>query len=148
MRRGRAHGANRAERGHSDRVNRSGQGDRAAGGTDQGAATVMVVACLGLLLVLGAALGAVAGVVVDHRRGQAAADLAALAGAAEQGRGRPACAAAERIARSNGAEVTSCQVAGMDVSVEVRRQGPPLLGVRPWLTARARAGPADVVPPG
>lgn len=121
--------------------------DRAGPRTDRGAGTVMVVACLGLLLVLGAALGAIAGIVVDHRRAQAAADLAALAGAAERARGRPPCPAAARIASDNGTEIASCRVAGMDVLVEVRRQGAPLVGVRPWLRARARAGPADVRSP-
>ena len=64
----------------------------------RGAATPMVVACLSLLLALGAALGVVAAMVHDHRVAQSAADLAALAGAAALQRGDDGCAAAGSVA--------------------------------------------------
>ena len=46
---------------------------------DRGSAVPFAVACLGLVLLLGAALGVAAAMVADHRAAQSAADLAALA---------------------------------------------------------------------
>ena len=56
-----------------------GRGVRAR--TDHGGATVAAVACLGLLLLVGLALGEVGAWFAAHRQVRAAADLAALAGA-------------------------------------------------------------------
>ena len=60
---------------------------------------LFVVACVGVLLLVGAALGVVAAMVRAHRQAQAAADLAALAGAvgARLGAADP-CAAGAAIA--------------------------------------------------
>lgn len=109
---------------------------------ERGAATVLVVAVTGMVLLLGSALGVVAAMLVDHRRAQSAADLAALAGADALADGGDACAAAGATAGANGADLTSCAVHGEDVVVEVRVTGPRWLGQTGDLEARARAGPA------
>lgn len=109
---------------------------------ERGSATLPAVACLGLLLLLGAALGAVAAVVVDHRTAQSAADLAALAAAQTVAGGGDACGTAGTVAVANGAEITRCSVDGLDARVEVRVAGPRWLGLAADPTAEARAGPA------
>lgn len=108
----------------------------------RGAATLLVVACLSLLLMMGAALGVVAAIVRAHRSAQSAADLAALAGAAARQRGEDSCANAARLAAANHAALTGCVVAGGDVLVTVVVDGPRWLGQDSDLTAQARAGPA------
>jgi secretion/DNA translocation related TadE-like protein len=117
----------------------SGRGDR-------GAASLLVVAMVGVLLLVGCALGVVAAVLVDHRRAAAAADLAALAGAAALQRGDDGCSVAATLAGANGARLLTCAVEGADVLVTVEVAGPRWLGQRADLVGRARAGPA-VVPP-
>lgn len=114
---------------------------RPAGPGDRGAATVLVVACLALLLLVGAALGVVAAMVRDHRVAQSAADLAALAAAAALQRGEPPCPAAEVVAAANGAALGSCRPAGSEVTVTTVVTGPRWLGQTGDLTAQARAGP-------
>lgn len=108
---------------------------------ERGSALPFAVASLGLLLLVGAALGVVAAMVAAHRTAQAAADLAALAGASAVQRGADGCAAAAAIARANGATLDDCAVAEQDVVVVVRVTGPRWLGQRADLSARARAGP-------
>jgi len=109
---------------------------------ERGAATVPAVAVLGVLLLLGAALAVVAAMFIAHRTAQAAADLAALAGATEQQDGGDACGAAAEIASANGADLVGCSVEGWDVVVEVQVTGPRWLGQTGDLSASARAGPA------
>lgn len=104
--------------------------------------TVLVVACLGLLLLLGAALGVVAAMVTAHRSAQSAADLAALAGAGAAARGRDPCAVAGEVALANHASLLGCAVEGLDVTVSVQVTGPRWLGQEGDLAASARAGPA------
>ena len=58
---------------------------------------------VGVLVLATAGVGGVAVLLHAHRRAGAAADLAALAGAAALVRGEDACAAADRVARSNDA---------------------------------------------
>ena len=108
---------------------------------DRGAATVLAVAFLGVLVLVGAALGVVGAMVNAHRVAQAAADLAALAGAEAIGDGASPCDAASRIATANGAGITQCAVDGRDVRVEVTVTGPRWLGQQHDLVAEARAGP-------
>jgi secretion/DNA translocation related TadE-like protein len=115
-------------------------------GPGRGAASLLVVALAGVLLLVGCALGVVAAVLVDHRRAAAAADLAALAGAAALQRGDEACAVAASLAVDNGARLLTCSVEGADVLVTVEVAGPRWLGQQADLVGRARAGPA-VVPP-
>lgn len=118
---------------------RSGAGETG----DRGGATVFAVACAGVLLLLGAALGVVAAIVVAHRTAQGAADLAALAAAGVIGAGGAGdpCARAVQVASANGARLTACTVAGRDVGVVVEVDGPRWLGQRADLRARSRAGP-------
>jgi secretion/DNA translocation related TadE-like protein len=103
--------------------------------------SLFVVACLGLLLLVGAALGVVAALVLAHRQAQAAADLAALAVATAASRGADPCAAGAVIAEANGARLTSCALAGRTGMVRVVVSGPRWLGQRADLEAEARAGP-------
>lgn len=108
-----------------------------------GAATLVVLAMAGVLLLVGAALGVAQALVVDHRRAQAAADLAALAGASAGRWGLDACDAVRRVATANAAELTSCTVVAGVVDVVVRVAGPRWLGQTSDLTAQARAGPGS-----
>ncbi|MDR7254736.1 secretion/DNA translocation related TadE-like protein [Nocardioides sp. BE266] len=106
--------------------------------SEEGGATVLVVAMAGVLLFVTVGLSAAGGLVTAQRRAQAAADLAALAGATSQA---DACADAAWIAAANDGRLTDCQVRGRDVLVAVMVQGPHV----PWrevhVTAEARAGP-------
>jgi secretion/DNA translocation related TadE-like protein len=100
-----------------------------------------VIACLAVLLLLGAALGVVASMVRAHRTAQSAADLAALAAAAAVVDGREPCLAGSRIAVANGARLTGCTLAGRAATVRVLVPGPHWLGQLADLEAEARAGP-------
>ncbi|MGZ4544723.1 MAG: Rv3654c family TadE-like protein [Blastococcus sp.] len=111
---------------------------------ERGSATVWVVVLAGLIAVLGAAGVLVGAAVAGRHRAAAAADFAALAGAARAVVGDPsACASAADVALANGATLQRCSLlpgAVVDVSVRVRvRLGP--LGVL-QAPGRARAGPA------
>lgn len=110
---------------------------------ERGAASVLVLSLAGMLVLVGAALSVVGALLVDHRTAQAAADLAALAGAQTLSDGRDACAAAARVAAANGGTVTSCSVAGAEVRVRVVVAGPRWLGQDGDLEAEARAGPGS-----
>lgn len=112
-------------------------------GTEEGSASLLGVAMLGVLLLVGAALGVVAAMFVAHRTAQAAADLAALAGAAELSDGGDACAESARIAAAHRARLVGCTVEGSDVRVRVEAPGPHWLGQAADLVAEARAGPAS-----
>ena len=109
---------------------------------EHGAATVLAVAVLGLLVLVGAALAVVAAMVVAHRQAQTAADLAALAGARAVAEGGDPCAAAATVASANDAVLTSCVVVDSDVRTTVSVTGPHWLGQTGDLAAEARAGPA------
>ncbi len=113
----------------------------APAGDERGSATPFTIACLGLLLVLGAALGVVAAMVHAHRQAQAAADLAALAGATAAAHGGSACPAAGTVAAANAARLLTCGVTGREVTVRVEVPGPHWLGQAADLEAQARAGP-------
>lgn len=115
---------------------------RPGAGGDRGSAVPFAVACLGLLLSVGGALGVVGVLVAGHRTAQAAADLAALAGAGAEGRGGDGCGAAAGVARRNGASLESCRPDGHGgLHVLVRVEGPRWLGWHDDLRAEARAGP-------
>jgi secretion/DNA translocation related TadE-like protein len=109
---------------------------------ERGSATLFAVAVVGLLVLVGAALGVAGAMVHAHRVAQSAADLAALAGAQAGQRGEAPCAAAATVAAANTATVESCEVDGFDVLLEVTVPGPHWLGQRHDLSAQARAGPA------
>ena len=108
---------------------------------EAGAATVTALAFLGVLVMVGAALGVVAAMIHAHRQAQSAADLAALAGAAALAHGDDACGSADRMASANHARLDGCQVVGSEVTVDVTVDGPRWLGQTADLQARARAGP-------
>jgi secretion/DNA translocation related TadE-like protein len=108
---------------------------------ERGSVSLFAIACLAVLLLLGAALGVVAALVHAHRVAQSAADLAALSAASAIGRGQDPCAVGSSTASANGALVTSCAVAGREVTLRVRVDGPHWLGQAADLEAEARAGP-------
>jgi secretion/DNA translocation related TadE-like protein len=111
------------------------------GGRERGAATVLAVSFLGVLLLVGSALAVVGAMVVAHRNAQSAADLAALAGAGAIADGGDPCPAAAMLAAHNDARLQECTVTALEVTVEVTVTGPRWLGQPHDLTARARAGP-------
>ncbi len=94
-----------------------------------------------VLLALTAGGTTVGSVVVARHRAQAAADLAALAGAARlPGGAEAACTWAVGLARQMRADDADCAVEGLDVVVTVRMSVP--LAGRFVTSAAARAGPA------
>lgn len=110
---------------------------------ERGSATLLVLAMAGLLMFLGLGLSGVAAIVLTQRSAQAAADLAALAGASAVASGSDACEGAAAIAESNGVTLVDCRLAGPVVTVAVTVAGPRLIDRRYDVTAEARAGPAD-----
>jgi secretion/DNA translocation related TadE-like protein len=109
---------------------------------EHGAGTVLAVAMMGLLVTVAVASAGVVGVVATHRTAQAAADLAALAGAAALQDGGDACGRAAEVAARNRSDLRGCTVDGWDVSVEVTARSAALPGGVLDLSARGRAGPA------
>lgn len=118
-------------------------GTRRCRRAESGAATVLGLSMIALLLMVTVACVGATGVVATHRRAQAAADLAALAGAGALELGQPACARAAGIARHNAASVDRCDVEGQEIVVEVSSRTPELLGTSYPMRARARAGPVS-----
>jgi secretion/DNA translocation related TadE-like protein len=111
---------------------------------DRGSATVLAVGVVAVLLMLTASGLLLLSAVVASHRARAAADLAALAGAAALVRGPPgttACGSAWQVARANGGHLAQCHVLGeaLEVTVEVT-PWPDRLG---RATAVARAGPSS-----
>jgi secretion/DNA translocation related TadE-like protein len=104
-----------------------------------------MAAIMGVVVTLGVAAMVVAGYLVGHHQARSAADLAALSGAAAYSRGEDACDQARRIARQNGAQVTSCTRVGdeIDFVVTVRTAVPVhtrLPGLPRIVEAEAHAG--------
>lgn len=108
---------------------------------EHGAATVLVLAMVGLLCFVMVGLAASVGLVRAQRVAQSAADLAALAGASALVDGVAGCGVAAEVAAANGAEVTACVAAGPQVQVTVRVPGAAWLGREVDVAAEARAGP-------
>ena len=108
---------------------------------DRGSGALWVLA-ISLIVVLSAALGAVRGIAALARhRAEAAADLAALAGAVHAVSGvDDACGVAGSIAARNSASLSRCSVDGSIVTVTVSCSLPGRLG-RWHASASARAGP-------
>ena len=86
---------------------------------EQGSATVLMAAVMGVVVAFSAVAMVVAGYLAGHHRARAAADLAALSGAAAHLSGEDACDLARRIARQNGAKVTGCAQVGDDIDFVV-----------------------------
>lgn len=112
---------------------------------ERGVGTVLGLTMIALLTMFALVVAGVTTLVDAHRRAQAAADLAALAGAQGRAAGRDPCAAAAQVAGRNDARLTSCRLDGTDVLVEVAVSAPRSLGLRDPLPARARAGPVQTV---
>jgi secretion/DNA translocation related TadE-like protein len=108
---------------------------------ERGAASLVVAALAGLVLLIGLAAAFLTATAAAHRKAQAAADLAALAGATAHQNGAPACDRAGLIALRNGARLTGCQVERDDVVVRVEVVSPRFLGYDWEIVGRARAGP-------
>lgn len=107
---------------------------------ERGVGVVLALGLVAVLVLVGVVGIGVVGLVATHRQAQAAADLAALAGAEASRSGRVPCEEATRIATANRADLRVCGVADgvveVVVVIEVR-----LAGSR-TVSARARAGPA------
>ena len=119
--------------------------------TEQGAGTVLVLGIMAAALLVIAMIGLAGQVIVARHRAQAAADLAALSGAASAAlalvtvaatapASEGACGVADRVAAGNGARIESCSLAAGGV-IEVRAVV-PVAGHGWSARAQARAGPA------
>lgn len=98
---------------------------------------VVSLATVVCLMMLVCVVAAAARLSLDHRIAQSAADLAALAAAADLVTAPGvACASGGDVANANGTHVTQCLIAGDSVWVMVARES---VGGR-MVTARARAG--------
>jgi secretion/DNA translocation related TadE-like protein len=101
----------------------------------QGAATLLLVAVVGLCMVLTAAGLGISRVAIARVRVSSAADLAALAAAESMD-----CAHARDVVEANRARLLDCEVQGTDVQVSVGLEL-RVAGRRLEFTAAARAGP-------
>ena len=107
---------------------------------EHGSATVVAAAMVAVLFAVTGGGAAVGSVVVARHLAQAAADLAALAGASQLPAGPvTACAWATSLAHRMHADDADCTVDGLDVVVTVRTAVP--LAGRFSARAAARAGP-------
>jgi secretion/DNA translocation related TadE-like protein len=114
---------------------------------DRGGATIWTIAAGALVVLVALGAAAVAAAVVARHRAQAAADLAALAGAAVAIEGDlPTCARAAEFAAHNGARLVGCRLDGADVTVAVAVVPPELIDFGLAATAAARAGPVEAPP--
>ena len=111
---------------------------------ERGSSTIYVLTAVAVLAAVAVAVLGFAGLVTAKHRATAAADLAALAGAAAVSSGADPCAAAADIALRNDATLVGCFMHGAVVEVRVQTRGPTLLGLSPGLQARARAGPSTL----
>lgn len=112
---------------------------------ERGVATVWGIALIGLLALVTVVAIVIVALFAGHRRAQAAADLAALAGAGALRDGADACRTAEWIAARNHAELAGCDVDGMRVRVVTQVDVRGLFGHEHVLRAQALAGP-EVTP--
>jgi secretion/DNA translocation related TadE-like protein len=114
---------------------------------DGGSAVVWVVCLIALLAAATTVVVAYGTAVALRHRADAAADLAALAAAAETTVGPvAACRAAERTATVNGATLGRCRLEEGIVTVAVTARGRGPLGSALVATRWARAGPASTAP--
>ena len=112
------------------------------GQSDQGSATLYGLIAIILVTLVGMAGVLLGYAVVGRHRAAAAADLAALAGAAQAVDGSvPACAVVREVATANGAAVSGCRLDGLIIDVVIEVRLPVLFGVPVVAHSRARAGP-------
>ncbi|GAB2483923.1 flp pilus-assembly TadE/G-like family protein [Jatrophihabitans fulvus] len=114
--------------------------------TEQGSASVWVVAACSLVMLVATASAVRSGAVLARHRAEAAADLGALAGATRIGLGGAPCDAARVVVTRNGARLTGCRVrlaadtrSGTVVLTVTSALRLPLVGLG-TVTASARAG--------
>ena len=117
-----------------------------AGRRDVGAASIWVLACCALLMLLAAIVTVRGLAVLARHRAEAGADLAALAAAGRIGVSGDGCAPAAQVAQRNGGRLRSCRLhlapdgrsgtADVAFALEVHL---PLAGAR-TVVATARAG--------
>lgn len=110
----------------------------------RGSASVAALVLLTLVLAAGTTAAGWSGAVGVRHRASAAADLAAVAAAAQWARGTPPCPRAAELAQANGGVLVGCQVRGADVGARVRvERSVDVLGRRVSLTAvrESWAGP-------
>jgi secretion/DNA translocation related TadE-like protein len=106
---------------------------------DEGVSTVFGALMVGLLIVVTGVCVRLGGAVLARQQAETAADLGALAGAAQVLRGADAaCAAAGRVVAANRARLVSCVLDRLDVLVQVEVAAAAFGGSA---SARARAGP-------
>jgi secretion/DNA translocation related TadE-like protein len=113
---------------------------------DGGSASVWVVACSAVVLLVGVAASLRTSAVLARHRAESAADLAALAAAGRIGRSDDGCAMAGSIAAANGTQLVGCRTVlaadgrsgTVDVVVRLGVHLPGLAGQQ--VTASARAG--------
>ena len=113
---------------------------------DRGSASIWVLACSALVLLLGMAASLRAMAVLARHRAESAADFAALAAAGRIGIGADGCVVARSIATANRAQLVRCQTTlaadgrsgTVEVAVRLSVQLPGLAVQQ--ITATARAG--------
>ena len=92
---------------------------------DRGAATLLALALVNLLLLLGMVGAVVGSLAITRARAATVADVAALAAA--QSWGDP-CADARAVADANGMSTISCRIEGTDAVVEIAAPTPDVVG--------------------
>ena len=115
--------------------------DRETHRDDRGAATVLLLSVVAVVLALTVGGLVLVSVVVASHHARLAADLGSLAGASAIQDGlspAQACGVAQQVVRANGAAPQGCTVTGEDLDLRVTV--PPALWPEPAV-ARGRAGP-------
>ncbi|NQU36996.1 MAG: flp pilus-assembly TadE/G-like family protein [Actinobacteria bacterium] len=128
---------------------------RAPTNCDRGAATVIWLSAISVVVVFGLVGIAMSELASGRAKASAAADLGALAGARHVLTGDP-CPVARRVAAANGARLTRCVLSSSDLEVEVSVRATGILaqiarrsGARPpQIRMSARAGQPRSVAPG
>jgi secretion/DNA translocation related TadE-like protein len=111
---------------------------------ERGSATVWAAASVAALLLLVGLIVSIGAAAETRHRAESAADLAALAAAANLPSGvERACARARWVAHRMRTELTACRVHGWEAEVELAARPPDLLLGFGVASARARAGPAE-----
>jgi secretion/DNA translocation related TadE-like protein len=114
---------------------------------DSGFATVWVITAMALVAAAAGVASCYGMAIVQRHRAAAAADAVALAVALRAVDGpAAACSGGVALARLDGGVLTGCQLQGSVAQVSVAVPLPGVLAALGPATARARAGPASVVP--
>lgn len=115
---------------------------------ERGSGTVLALGLVGVVLLLGVALAGLGQAQTARTQAQAAADLAALAGASAVRVGEDGCVPARDVADRNGGTLDACTDEGRGVVAVTTHVDVPVLARLTGAgdgraTARARAGPAS-----